>query len=90
MRGGYEFLIEKEAMWAKMLMEVLEDHGIPCAALPVYGAGLAVRAGKQERLKVYVPAEMLPQASELLEALFSASFVQEEEGEPNVSDTLTV
>ena len=71
MDNGYELLIEKEEMWAKMLMEVLLDNGIPCAARSVYGAGLVIRAGVQERLKVYVPKELFEQASELVNVLFS-------------------
>jgi hypothetical protein len=71
MCNGYELLIEKEEMWARMLMEVLGDNGIPCAAKSVHGAGLVIRAGMQERLKVYVPKEYFEQASELVKVLFS-------------------
>ena len=45
MQPEYEFLTEKKAMWAEMLEEVLRDWNIPYAALPVYGAGLALSAG---------------------------------------------
>lgn len=79
MNDGYVLLVEKEEMWAKMLMQVLEDNNIPCTALSVYGAGFTIKTGMQERLKVYVPSENLPQASELLQELFSAEIVQEEE-----------
>ena len=72
MTGGYVLLTEKEEMWARMLMEVLEDNDIPCAALPVYGAGFAMRTGMQERWSVLVPAENLTHAEELLQELFSA------------------
>ena len=65
------FLTEKEEMWAKMLMEVLKDHKIPCHAVPVHGAGLAVRTGITERLKIYVPEACRDQAEELTEELFS-------------------
>ena len=71
MNNDYELLVEKEAMWAQMLMEVLKDNDIPCAALPVYGAGLVVKTGVQERMKVFVPSENLQKATELLHALFS-------------------
>lgn len=77
MNNGYVLLIEKEEMWARMLMEVLEDNNVPCAALPVCGAGLTIKTGMQERLKVFVPAESLPQATELLQELFSAEIVEE-------------
>lgn len=79
MNDGYVLLVEKEEMWAQMLMQVLEDHNVPCVALPVYGAGLAIKTGIQERLKVYVLSENLPQATDLLQALFSAEIVQDEE-----------
>ena len=72
MEGGFEFLVEKEEMWAKMLMQVLEDNGIPCTALPVNGAVLVMKTFAQERLKVYVPAEKMHEATALVEELFSA------------------
>ena len=71
MNNTFELLTEKESMWAQMLMKVLKDNDIPCTALPVYGAGLVVKAGVQERMKVFVPSENLQQATELLHALFS-------------------
>ena len=79
MNNGYVLLVEKEEMWARMLMQVLEDNNIPCAAVPVYGAGFTIKTRTQEQLKVYVPSENLPQASELLQELFSAEIVQEDE-----------
>ena len=78
MNNEYVLLVEKEEMWAKMLIQVLEDHSIPCSALSVHGAGFVIKTGMQERLKVYVPSESLPQASELLQELFSAEIVQDE------------
>ena len=78
MRDGYILLVEKEEMWAKMLMQVLEDNHVPCAALPVYGAGFSLKTGIQDRLKVYVPIDNLPQATELVEELFSAESILEE------------
>ena len=71
MDTGYKFLAENDLMWAKMFMQILENHHIPCTALPVYGAGLAIRAGIQERLKILVPAEKTTDAKELLEEIFS-------------------
>ena len=79
MDNGYVLLTEKEEMWAKMLMQVLEDNGMPCVALPVYGAGLSIKTGKRERLRIFVPSENLPQAKELEQELFSAESIQEEE-----------
>ncbi len=71
MNNQHDFLIEKEEMWAKMLMEVLREHEIPYAAQPIYGAGLTIRAGMQERLIVCVPAEYAEQAKAIADALFS-------------------
>ena len=72
MNTDYEFLVEKEEMWANLLMEVLKDNGILPAALPVYGAGLVIETGMLERLKIYVPRGDKARAEELLQALFSA------------------
>ena len=79
MSDEYVFLIEKEEMWARMLLEVLEDNHVPCVSLPVYGVAVALKTGKQERLKVYVPASYVQQATELVEALFSEESILEEE-----------
>ncbi len=70
MDKGYELLIEKEAMWAGMLQEVLKDNDIPCVAIPVYGAGMTLKTGIQERLRILVPAEQKSRAEELLGELF--------------------
>lgn len=78
MTNNYVLLIEKEEMWARMLMDVLKDNGVPCEAIPVYGAALVLKAGAQERLRVYVPREKLDEANEWLDALFSAPIVEEE------------
>ena len=79
MKASYVRLLEKEEMWARMLLEVLEDKGVPCVSIPVYGAGLTIRSGVQERLQIYVPAECLPRAEELVQELFSAAPFPEEE-----------
>lgn len=79
MNDGYVFLIEKEEMWAQMLMEVLQDNHIPCASLPVFGAALAIKTGRQERWKIYVPSDCLIQATELVEVLFSDESILEDE-----------
>ena len=71
MDHGYVLLIEKEEMWAKMLMEVLQDNGIPCVKQSVYGAGFVLKTGTLERFKVFVPKEYMEQASELVKELFS-------------------
>ena len=78
MNEGYVLLVEKEAMWAKMLAQVLKDNDIPCTTLPVYGAGVVMKTGKLECLKVYVPSDKLDQAKELLDELFSGDAALEE------------
>lgn len=71
MNESYEFLAEKDLMWAEMLEQVLKDNGVDCVSVPVYGAGMALRGGVMERHKVYVPKERLSEAQELLDALFT-------------------
>ena len=46
MNNGYVLLVEKEEMWAQMLIQVLKDNNIPCSALPVHGAGVC--AGRKK------------------------------------------
>ena len=75
MNNNFVLLAEKKEMWAKMLMQILKDNNIPCIALPVYGAGFTLKTGVQEVLKVYVPSENLPKATELLQELFSTEIV---------------
>ena len=70
MNTPFEFLVEKEAVWADMLMQILKENNIFCKASPVYGAGLVMAAGVQERLRIYVPAKSKLQAQELMEAFF--------------------
>ena len=78
MNDRYVLLTEKEEMWARMLMEVLNDHEISCTALPVYGAGFSMHTGLQERWNIYVPAVDLPRAEELLMELFCVEDIPEE------------
>ncbi len=72
MMNGYEMLVEKEEMFAQMVTQVLQDNEIPCAVLPVNGAGFVIKTGMQDRLQVYVPVERLEQANKLLQELFPA------------------
>jgi len=69
--SGYVFLAEKDFMWARMLMEVLENNHIPCVSTPDFRQRASAALGMGERQKIYVPAEKLSQASELLDELFS-------------------
>ena len=77
MNNDYVFLTQKEEMWARMLMEVLEDNHISCAALPLYGAAFALKTGKQDSLRIFVAPDKLQQAQELLDMLFSENSIVE-------------
>ena len=70
MDNGYVLLIEKEEMWAKMLIEVLNDNGIPAVSRSVLGAGFVIKTGLPERLKIYVPSDKKERAAELANELF--------------------
>ena len=70
MNSDFVLLTEKEAVWAGMLEEVLKDNSIECVAVPVYGAGLTLKAGVQERFRIYVPLKKKTEAEELLHELF--------------------
>ncbi len=76
--NGYVLLAEKDFMWARMLMEVLENNDIPCVSAPVFSQRASTALGMEERQKIYVPAEKLSKASELLDELFSAEPDSEE------------
>ena len=86
METGYRLLTEKEEMWGRMLMEVLEDNGIPCAARPVLGAAVVIYSGARERLRIYVPEDRFDEAEALAELLFSEDSVAEEESETDGED----
>ena len=73
MDNGYVLLTEKEEMWAKMLIEVLNDNGVPCVSRSVLGVGFVIKTGTPERLKIYVPSEQAEHANELLRELFDAN-----------------
>ncbi len=68
---AYELLTEKEAMWAGMLMQVLDTNGISCTATPVNGAALSMSMGTQDWMRVYVPHAQMEAARALLAQLFS-------------------
>ena len=78
MNGDFVLLTEKEAIWAEMLMEVLRDNGVPCASVPVHGAGFTMKTGTPERLQVFVPPLYADRAQELCEELFSAEELSED------------
>ena len=73
MENCFVFLVEKEAMWGEMLMEVLKDNGVECVAVPVDNAESLLQVKIRERLKIYVPADSKEKADELLSELFSGA-----------------
>ena len=78
MDNQFTLLTEKEEMWAKMLMEVLEDNGVKCISKPVFGAGFAMRTGTVERLTIYVSEDKIIEAQALMAQLFSESSIIED------------
>ena len=75
---NFKLLLENELIWVRMLEEVLKDYHIPCVTFPVYGSAFSLRTGRQERLRLYVPAEYLPRAEELRAELFSSEYQEED------------
>lgn len=77
------FLIEKDAMWAGMLMDVLKQNGIPFTYTAALGAALAMAVGPaSERLSIYVPYGRLGEAEALVEELFAPKQPDEADGLP--------
>ena len=65
------FLTEKSPVWAGMLADVLEQHGVPFFRESSLGAGMAIKAGSlSERIRFFVPASQLAMGKELVEELF--------------------
>ncbi|MBO4298868.1 MAG: helix-turn-helix domain-containing protein [Clostridia bacterium] len=65
------FLVEKDAVWAGMLADVLKQEGIPFLQQGAMGAGMAARTGfMTERYRFFVAGEHLPKAMEIVEELF--------------------
>ena len=71
MENNFEFLTEKEEMWAQMLIEVLEDNGIVSTAMPVYGYALALKTGRGEIYRIFVPSDKMELAKDLMQELFA-------------------
>ena len=69
------FLVEKEQLWSGMLADVLEQHKIHFIQKNVLGAGLAAKIGQvRERVRFYVFFEQLPEATDIVNKLFSSPF----------------
>lgn len=69
---GMCLLTEKSPIWAGMLADVLQQHGIPFVKESSLGAGLAIRAGSlTESIRFFVPAAGFTRAKELVDELFA-------------------
>lgn len=70
--GEMRFLTEQSPIWAGLLADVLQQHGVPFIKESSLGAGLALKMGSlSELIRFFVPASCLPAATELVEELFS-------------------
>lgn len=70
--AGMRFLTEKSPIWAGMLADVLEQHGVPFVKESSMGAGMAIRAGSlSETIRFFVPASRFASAQELVDELFT-------------------
>lgn len=69
---GMCFLTEQNPIWAGMLADVLQQHGVPFVQESSLGAGLASKLGSlSETIRFFVPASYLTPASGLVEELFA-------------------
>lgn len=69
---GMCYLTEQGPIWAGMLADVLQQHGIPFFKEGSLGAGLAIKTGGlSESIRFFVPASRLDAAKDLVEELFS-------------------
>ena len=67
------FLVEKEAVWAGMLTDVLQQEGLPFLKEGALGAGVTARAGfMMESYRFYVRCEDLSRAQEIVKELFAS------------------
>ena len=66
------FVTEQDFIHTGILEDILGQNSIPFLRKNVLGAGMAIKVGPMlERGRFYVPYELLPQAQELVNDLFS-------------------
>ena len=69
---GMCFLTEQSPIWAGMLADVLQQHGVPFIKESSLGAGLASKIGSlSETIRFFVPASYLTSAGDLVGELFA-------------------
>lgn len=72
------FLTEREYIWARMLMDILKQNGIPYLEKSRLGAGVTARIGLAfESVQLYVPYSSLIDAQELVRELFAGNAQQQ-------------
>ena len=65
------FLTEQSPIWAGMLADVLQQHGVPFLKESSLGAGLALKMGSlSETFRFFVPSAYLTAATGFVEELF--------------------
>ena len=69
--GDFCLLAQQPGIFAKMLLEVLEQNGIEAASQATQGATGIFSNMNMEIYRIYVPLERLEQAQELRDELFS-------------------
>ncbi|NMD37203.1 MAG: hypothetical protein GYA87_00810 [Christensenellaceae bacterium] len=66
------YIVEKRAMWAEMLMDVLRQEEIPFSYRNILGAALSMSVGREKESYIfYVPYIYLDKAKNIVESLFS-------------------
>ena len=66
----YCFLVEKEDMWARMLLEILEDNGVHPISHDATDVVWVMRGGEKSRQCIYVPFRHWQLAQELMQTAF--------------------
>ena len=77
------YLTEKQAPFAGMVKDVLEQNGIPCLLESVIGAGLRTLSGVyyNEIVKIYTNYSDLEKARQLLDEIYGAPVIEETDNE---------
>ncbi len=79
--GDYCFLTDQPGMFAKMLLDVLEQNGIDAVSRASQGATGIFSNMNMELHRIFVPLEQLDRAAELKDELFSPESIAGDEGE---------
>ncbi len=77
--GDFCLLTQQPGMFARMLLDVLENNGIEAVSQATQGATGIFSNMNMEIYRVFVPLESLPQAEELRDELFSPDSIAEDD-----------